>query len=146
MHTSGLRLDNFRLTGKYSFQYTENAEIHNSELNTKDAFWHGRNITVYDSTVNGEYLGWYSENLKFVRCRISGTQPLCYCKSLVLEDCEMIGCDLSFENSDVTANIKGSIMSVKNPRSGRIFADHIEDLIMDEYSLGSSCLIGKSED
>lgn len=132
LKTSGLRLDNCKMEGKYSFQYVENAEIHHSVLDTKDAFWHGKNITVYDSVVKGEYLGWYSENLKFVRCRIIGTQPLCYAKNLVLEDCEMEECDLSFENSDVKARVKGRITSVKNPRSGQIIADGIGTLIMDD--------------
>ena len=139
LKTTDLRLDNFKMQGKYSFQYVENAEIHNSVLDTKDAFWHGKNITVYDSVVKGEYLGWYSDGLRFVRCKIIGTQPLCYAKNLVLENCEMIDCDLSFENSDVKASIKGSITSVKNPMSGQITADKIEELIMDEHSAGSTC-------
>ena len=29
-------------------------------------------------------------------------RPLCYAKGLVLENCEMIDCDLSFEKSEVT--------------------------------------------
>lgn len=147
LHTSDIKLDNFKMTGKYSFQYTENVEIRNSYLDTKDAFWHGKNITVYDSVVKGEYLAWYSENLKLVRCKIIGTQPFCYCKNLVLEDCEMIDCDLSFEKSDVTATVKGSIMSVKNPISGKIEADKIDELIMDETSKGSTCeIVDKSRE
>ena len=146
LHTSGLYIDGLKMQGKYSFQYVENAEIRNSELNTKDAFWHSRNITVYDSVVRGEYLGWYSENLKLVRCRITGTQPLCYAKGLVLEDCTMTDCDLSFENSDVTARIKGAVTSVKNPMSGRICADEIGEIIMDEYAKGSTCRIFAKSD
>lgn len=146
LKTAGLQLDNCKMKGKYSFQYVENAEIRNSVLDTKDAFWHGKNITVYDSVVKGEYLGWYSENLKFVRCRIIGTQPLCYANHLVLEDCEMIDCDLSFENSDVQATIRGSITSVKNPISGQIIADNIEELILDKSAKGSTCaIISKAE-
>ena len=61
------------------------------------------------ATVKGEYLGWYSEGLTLVRCRIEGTQPLCYCKDLTLIDCEMVGGDLSFENSTVNATIKGHV-------------------------------------
>ena len=146
MQTKDLHVDNLKMQGKYSFQYVENAEIRNSFLDTKDAFWHSKNVTVYDSTVKGEYLGWYSENLKFVRCRIIGTQPLCYAKNLVLEDCEMVDCDLSFENSSVIANVHGSITSVKNPKSGRICADRINELIMDEYSADSTCRIISKED
>lgn len=119
------------MKGKYSFQYVENAIIRNSELKTKDAFWHSKNVTVFDSVVEGEYLGWYSENLKLVRCRIAGTQPLCYCKGLVLEDCTMEGTDLSFERSEVNADIKSSIDSVKNPIRGHIHADSIGEIILD---------------
>lgn len=115
--------------GKYSFQYVRNLTIKNSVLNTKDAFWHARNATVSDSEINGEYLGWYSEGLTLIRCKISGTQPLCYCKNLTLIDCTMTGCDLSFENSEVNADIKGSITSVKNPRSGKIVADGVGEII-----------------
>lgn len=141
-YSSDILLDNFVLNGKYSFQYVENVEIKKSHLDTKDAFWHSKNVTVSDSIVKGEYLGWYSENLKLVRCKIIGTQPLCYAKGLVLEDCEMIDCDLSFEYSDVHATITGSITSVKNPRSGHIIADSIGEIILDENQLADvSCVI-----
>lgn len=134
--TKNLTLDHCTMKGKYSFQYVENATIRNCELDTKDAFWHSRNVTVTDSTVKGEYLGWYAENLKFVRCKIIGTQPLCYVKGLVLEDCTMEETDLSFEYSDVTADIIGDIVSVKNPLSGRIRADHIGEIIREDSVRG----------
>jgi hypothetical protein len=128
--------------GKYSFQYVNDVEIRNSSLDTKDAFWHSKNVTVYDSFVKGEYLGWYSENLKFVRCKIEGTQPLCYTKGLVLEDCEMIDCDLSFEYSEVQASIRGHVTSVKNPSAGYIHADSIGEIIFDENQpADASCVI-----
>ena len=127
-------VEHLTMKGKYSFQYAENVVIRNSHLDTKDAFWHGKNVTVYDSVVKGEYLGWYGENLRFVRCRIIGTQPLCYCKGLVLEDCVMEETDLSFENSEVTADVRGHILGVKNPASGVIIADSIGDILMDEYA------------
>ena len=41
----------------------------------------------------------------------------------------MEGCDLSFEYSDVEASIIGSIDSVKNPRSGKIVADAVGEII-----------------
>ena len=132
MRCRNVEIENLRMTGKYSFQYVENMTIHGSVLDTKDAFWHSKNVTVYDSVVNGEYLAWYSENLRLVRCKIKGTQPLCYAKGLVIEDCEMIDCDLSFEKSDVTATVKGSITSVKNPYSGSITAGSIGEIIIDD--------------
>ena len=138
LKTVGLTLNDVTLNGKYSFQYVENATISNCVLNTKDAFWHAKNVTVTDSVVKGEYLGWYSENLTLVRCKIEGTQPLCYCKNLTLIDCETVGCDLSFERSEVKATVTGAIESVKNPISGSITADAIGEIILD---IPSTCEI-----
>lgn len=131
---SDIRLDAIKFKGKYSFQYVENVTIENSVLDTKDAFWHSKNVTVKNSIVKGEYLAWYSENLTFINCKIIGTQPLCYCKNLKLIDCETEGTDLSFEYSEVDATIRGNILSVKNPVSGKIIADSITELIYTEDS------------
>ena len=124
-----VKLNNVRMKGKYSFQYMENLEIVDSYLDTKDAFWHSKNITVRNSTVKGEYLAWFSEGLTLIDCHIIGTQPLCYCKDLTLINCTMEGTDLSFEYSDVQADIKGDVLSVKNPRSGTITADSVGEII-----------------
>ncbi len=123
-------LENVRMKGKYSFQYMENLTIRDCVLDTKDAFWHSRNVTVENSVLKGEYLAWFSEGLNLINCHISGTQPLCYCKNLKLVNCTMEGTDLSFEYSDVEADVRGNIMSVKNPRSGRITADSVGEIIM----------------
>ena len=127
--SAGVRAENMDFTGKYSFQYTRDVQIFRSRLQTKDAFWHAKDVTVTDSVLDGEYLGWYSEGLTLVRCHIRGTQPLCYCKGLKLVDCTMENCDLSFEYSDVEATVRGEILSVKNPRSGKIEADRIGAVI-----------------
>lgn len=140
-------IDGLNMTGKYSFQYVRNVIIRNSELNTKDAFWHSKNVTVTDSVVRGEYLGWYSEDLKLIRCKIIGTQPLCYCKGLILEDCTMEQTDLSFENSEVTANVSGHIDSVKNPLRGEICADSIGEVILENGRINpndTKIICGKS--
>lgn len=124
-------LKNVRMRGKYSFQYVENLIIEDSVLDTKDAFWHSRNVTVKNSVVKGEYLAWFSDGLTLVNCRIAGTQPLCYCTNLKLVNCTMEGADLSFEYSDVEADVRGHIQSVKNPRSGRIVADSVGEVVRD---------------
>ncbi len=93
-------------------------------------------MTVYDSELNGEYLGWHSHNLRLVNCRISGTQPLCYAHNLVLENCTFeADCDLAFEDSELTADVKGTITSIKNPRSGSIVCDGVGEIIIDEHVL-----------
>ena len=126
------KITGLKMKGKYSFQYDENIEITDSELNTKDAFWHTKNVTVKNSIVKSEYLGWYSENLTLINCRIIGTQPFCYCKNLVLKNCTMEECELSFERSTVEVEVSGKIDSIKNPLAGKITADSIGQIILEE--------------
>ena len=132
MRSLGLRFDNVKLKGKYSFQYIENSTFENCDFDTKDAFWHAKNVTVKNSVVKGEYLAWYSENLTFENCKIIGTQPLCYCKGLRLINCEMINADLCFERSEVEACVTTPIISVKNPLSGHISAPCVGEIIRDD--------------
>ena len=129
LDSKNVKLENVEFQGKYSFQYVENLEIENSSLDTKDAFWHSKNVTVRDSIIKGEYLGWFSDGLTFINCKIIGTQPLCYCKNLKLINCTMEACDLAFEYSDVEADIKGHVDSIKNPKSGTITVDSVGEII-----------------
>ena len=130
--SNNVKIRNLSMKGKYSFQYMSNVEIEDSVLDTKDAFWHSKNVTVRNSLVKGEYLGWFSEGLTLIGCKIVGTQPLCYCKDLTLINCTMEDTDLAFEYSDVEAEVKGHIMSVKNPRSGRIVTDSVGEVIFED--------------
>lgn len=132
LDSKNLKLENVNFKGKYSFQYVENLEINNCILDTKDAFWHSKNVTVKDSLVKGEYLAWFSDSLTLINCKIIGTQPLCYCTNLKLINCEMEDTDLSFEYSDVEADIKGSILSIKNPKSGTITVDSVGEIINED--------------
>lgn len=127
-----VRLENVKMQGKYSFQYMKNLEITDSVLDTKDAFWHSENVTVRNSVVKGEYLGWFSDGLTLIDCKISGTQPLCYCKNLKLINCTMDDTDLSFEYSDVEADVCGHVISIKNPRSGSITVDSVGEIIRED--------------
>lgn len=129
-----LNVEDFDLKGKYSFQYVKGLNIRNSSFDTKDAFWHAENVTVENTVIKGEYLAWYSKNLTLVNCTIIGTQPFCYCENLKLVNCRMEGCDLSFENSFVEADVIGRIDSVKNPSGGYINADSIGEIITDGYA------------
>ena len=141
LECSSMKIRGLTMSGKYSFQYVDDAEIFDSKFDTKDAFWHSKNVTVYDSEIKGEYLGWYSENLTLVNCKISGTQPFCYCRGLKLIDCTLEGCDLAFEFSDVEAQVKGEIDSVKNPVGGYITADKIGEIIINDNRAEGKCLI-----
>ena len=132
MRSRELHFDGVRLKGKYSFQYIEDSVFENCDFDTKDAFWHAKNVIVRNSTVKGEYLAWYCENVTFENCRIIGTQPLCYCKGLKLVNCAMEQTDLSFEKSEVEASITTPVLSIKNPRSGRIQVPAVGEIIRDD--------------
>ena len=132
MRSDNLKFDRMKLKGKYSFQYISDSVFTNCEFDTKDAFWHARNVLVRDSIVKGEYLAWYCENVTFENCTIIGTQPLCYCKNLKVIGCRMEGCDLSFEKSDVNAEIKSAVDSIKNPASGVIRVQSVGEIIRDD--------------
>ena len=132
MRSSGLKFENVRMKGKYSFQYISDSEFVNCKFDTKDAFWHAKNVVVRDSYVKGEYLAWYCENVEFINCTIIGTQPLCYCRNLKLINCRMEDTDLAFEKSDVDAEVKSSVISIKNPKSGIIRVQHVDEVIMDD--------------
>ncbi len=131
MRSTGLRFQNVRMKGKYSFQYIEDAVFDHCTFDTKDAFWHAKNVIVRNSVVKGEYLAWYCENVTFENCKIIGTQPLCYCKGLKLVNCEMIETDLAFERSDVEAVIITPVVSIKNLLSGRITVPAVGEIIRD---------------
>ena len=135
MHSSDIDIADYRQQGNYSFQYCRNVVIRNAVIDSKDAFWNTDNVTLIDCTLTGEYLGWHSRGLHLVRCRIAGTQPLCYCRDLVMEDCEMAyDCDLASEESTLQATIRGNITSVKNPASGSITADSYGEIILDGHA------------
>ena len=138
-----LHVSDLEFTGKYSFQYVENADLDFCTLHTKDAFWHAKNVTVTDSILEGEYLGWYSENLTLVHCVISGTQPFVNCKNLTLIDCKMDpSCDLAFEGCEVNATLRGTVTSVKNPLHGKIEADGYGEIIRDAQAKpDADCLV-----
>lgn len=134
MHTENIRLENYRQDGNYGFQYAKNVEIHNAVINSKDAFWEAENVTVYDSELNGEYLAWYGTNIRLVRCHLTGEQLLCYVDGLILEDCTFgDDANLLFEYSTVNGTIKGDVVSIKNPTSGKLTVKgKIGEFILDE--------------
>lgn len=136
MFCENVYVDHLKAESKYLFQYCKNVEVHHADIVTKDSFWECDNVAIYDSRLDGEYLAWHSNNVRLVRCHISGEQPLCYVKNLELIDCTFdAASDRIFEDSDVQATILGHITNIKNPRSGRIVADSVGSLTIDEHIL-----------
>lgn len=135
MFCENVDVDGLKSDSKYVFQYVKNAVIRNAHIVTKDAFWETENVTIYDSHLDGEYLGWHSKNLRLVRCHIAGEQPLCYIDGLTLEDCTIDALsDRAFEDSsNINAEIRGAVTEIKNPISGRIVADAVGKITLDEH-------------
>ena len=132
MNSKNLEIDGLTLDGNYSFDGVKNAVIKNSRLLTKDAFWNSENVTVYDSFISGEYLGWNAKDLTLINCTIESLQGMCYIENLKMINCKLINTTLAFEYSDVDAEITGFADSVFNPKSGRIKAEHIGELILEK--------------
>lgn len=141
MFCENIDVDGLKSDSKYVFQYVKNAVIRNAHIVTKDAFWETENVTIYDSFLDGEYLGWHSKNLRLVRCHIGGEQPLCYIDGITLEDCTFdAACDRAFEDStNINATIRGTITEIKNPVSGRIVAEKIGKVTLDEHLKQPAC-------
>ena len=142
MRSDNLHFDNVTLKGKYSFQYIEDSVFENCNFDTKDAFWHAKNVVVRNSVIKGEYLAWYCENVTFENCTLIGTQPLCYCKGLKLINCRMEETDLCFEKSEVDATLTSKVISIKNPRKGRIEVPELGELIMDDPEAAGAAVVG----
>ena len=131
MNCTNLDVDGLTLDGNYSFDGVKNATIRNSRLLTKDSFWNSENVTVYDSFISGEYLGWNAKNLTLVNCTIESLQGMCYIDNLKMVNCTLIDTNLAFEYSSVDADITNRVESVLNPKSGRIKAAEIGELIIE---------------
>lgn len=119
------------LCGNYSFDGAKNLTVSDSKLLSKDAFWNSENVTVKNSYISGEYLGWNAKNLTLIDCTIESLQGMCYIENLVLKNCRLLNTTLAFEYSTVDADIASGIKSVLNPSGGRIVADHIDELILE---------------
>ena len=141
MRSEQLNFSGVSLKGKYSFQYITDSVFEDCNFDTKDAFWHAKNVVVKNSVVKGEYLAWYCENVTFENCTIIGTQPLCYCKGLKLINCRMEGTDLSFEKSEVEAELTVPIDSIKNPAGGTIKVPAAGEIIMDDPAAKGTVII-----
>lgn len=124
--------EDFVLTGDYCFDSAHNVTIRRAKILSKDSFWNATNVTVYDSFISGEYLAWNATNVTFVNCTIESLQGLCYVKNLQLVNCKLINTTRAFEYSDVDADIVGHVDSIVNPSSGRIVADSIGQLTLDD--------------
>ena len=133
MNCNNVKIDNFTLAGNYAFDGAKNIEIRNAKMNSKDSFWNCENVIIYDSVIIGEYLGWNSKNITLINCTIDSNQGMCYIDGIKMINCKLLNTDLSFELcKDVDAIINSKIDSVKNPISGRIEAEDIGEIILDD--------------
>lgn len=139
MNSKNIKVSDFTLSGNYAFDGASNIEIHNAKLNSKDSFWNCENVVVYDSIIIGEYLGWNSKNLTFINCTIDSNQGMCYMDGIKMVNCKLLNTDLAFELcSNIDADIKSNVISIKNPISGSIKALGVGDIILDKEMIDPS--------
>ena len=138
MNSENTRATDLVIEGGYAFDGARNVEIRGARINARDVFWNCENVTVYDSVIIGEYIGWNSKNVTLINCTVESNQGFCYMNNLTLKNCTLNKTDLAFEYSTVNADIVGKIDSVKNPISGKIVADEIGEIIMDDELVDKS--------
>ena len=131
MNSNNIVVDNFTLNGNYPFDGSKNIKIYNSTLNSKDAFWNTEDVYIENSTIRGEYFAWNSKNVTLVNCIVESLQGFCFVENLVMKNCKLENTTLAFEYSNIDCEINGSIGSVKNPLSGRLICDNIDELILE---------------
>lgn len=139
MGSKNMLIRNLRLDGDYGFDGCENIKIYDSILNAKDAFWNAKNILIENCEIKGEYFGWNSENVTLINCKISSHQGFCYMKNIKLINCEISNTDLAFEYCEnIDADIKGELLSLKNPLSGKLVVEHLGAYIKDDPEIDFS--------
>lgn len=138
LRASNVKVKNCIFNTKYPFQQAKHIIIENTTIDAKDAFWDSEDITCINCKITGDFLAWYCNGLTLINCEIISSQPLCYINNLRVVDCKMEKCDLAFEYSNVHAKIKGNIISIKNPQSGEIIADSINEIIVGGNSVYES--------
>ncbi|MBP5693967.1 MAG: DUF3737 family protein, partial [Bacilli bacterium] len=74
---------------------------------------------------------------------IESNQGFCYMENVKLINCTLKDTTLSFEYSTVDAEINSKIDSVKNPISGRIICEGIDELITDDCDISKTTIIIK---
>ena len=132
LDSSNISVDGVEFKSKYIFQYSDNIKVLNTIIDSKDCFWHAKNAYCKNCKLVGEYLAWYSENCIFENCHIDSVQSLCYCKKLKLINCTMSNANLCFEYSEVDADIKGHVNSIRNFLSGKVVVNSLGEYIEEE--------------
>lgn len=130
-NSENITLNHVTINGNYAFDGGKNIKVYDSKLLSKDAFWNCENVTVYNSTIIGEYIGWNAKNLTFIDCIIESEQGFCYIDNLVIKNSKIINSELIFEFSTVDVESLTTLISIKNPISGKIIAPDIKEIILD---------------
>ena len=127
-----------RLHGIKAVRECGHIRLIDCDIDSQEFGWKCTEITMKDCTVNSEYLFFDSKNVTLSDIKMTGKYSFQYMENLVIENCTMEETDLAFEYSDVEADIIGNVMSVKNPRSGRIILDSVDEVIMEDAAMECS--------
>lgn len=132
LKSENMAFRNTSATGSSAYQYVKNATFENCEIIGDNMFWHAENVLIKDCEIKGDSIGWFSDRILMINCRISGRNPFCNCKNLQMSGCTIVGTGIAFENSEVEADLEGSLESIVNPAAGVIKVPEVKEVVMDK--------------
>ena len=136
------KIANSTLGGIKAVRECNDIQLENCEIISQEFGWKCSDITLSDSSITSEYIFLDSKNVKLNHVKMKGKYSFqymenleiidCYCKDLKLINCTMEDTDLAFEYSDVDADVRGNVVSIKNPKSGKIIVDSVGEIIRED--------------
>mgnify|MGYP001775683688 CR=1 FL=1 len=131
-----LHIDNVTIgEGESAIKECSNILATKCRFRGKYPFWHVRGLTIENCRFEAGSRAalWYSDNMNMRNTVVDAPKMFREMDNLVLENCTFdASCDRAFEYSTLNADIRGEIVNIKNPASGRIVADSIGSVTIDE--------------
>ena len=128
------------MRGVKALRESHDITLKNCDIVSPEFGWRCGNVNVCDTTLESEYPFFESSNITLEKFTLKGKYSFQYVTDSVIRD-SVLNTKDSFEYSDVNADIRGSVLSVKNPHSGRIVADSVGEIISGNSVMDNNCEI-----
>ncbi len=101
-----------------------NTKVLNSEIDSREFGWKCNNIEMNNTSIISEYIFLDSKNVKLDNVKFQGKYSFQYMENLEISN--------SVLDTKVAADIKGNVISIKNPKSGTITVDSVGEIITED--------------
>lgn len=134
--------------GESVLKETRNISVKDCAFSLRYPLWHAKKYELIHSTFDEKTRApiWYSDDGLIENCDLKGIKLLRECNHTEIKnsnidspefgwkcnDSCMEDTDLAFEYSEVEADIKGNVVSIKNPKSGNIIVDSVGEIINED--------------